>query len=904
MVSLGALSFAVPWALAALIVLPAIWWLLRLTPPIPKKIMFPPIRLLFGIVTDRETSARTPWWLLVLRLALASLIIFAAARPLLNAERAGDVSQPMLLVVDNGWAAADGWDRRREVALSLTDRALRAGRRVVLLATAPPTDGSAIEVIALGAAEARSAVNKLLPLPWPTDRGEAADALADWQGGFAALADVRWLTDGLDGPGTEEMTERLRGLGTVTVYIDPLNPIIALRPPTSSAAGLSVTLERTHAVTDDTSYEVRGLDGEGRVQATTSVTFGAAAADAIATLEAPVEILNRIERLQIADGAHVGAVVLLDQRWRRRPVGILTADNAADVQPLLSSTYYIERALQGSTSVRSGNFRDVFAQPLSVLAVPDGVDVPGPSRAALNTWIEEGGILVRFAGPALARHTSEIAPGQIDPLLPVQLRAGDRVIGGAMSWQKPMGLMPFTESSPFNGLSIPSDVRIGRQVLAQPTPALAAKTWAALEDGTPLVTADKRGRGWVVLFHTAANTSWSNLPLSGLFVEMMQRLSALGLGVAGVGDVPPLAPLQIMDAFARLGPPAANVQPIDAKAVDQDLVSQAHPPGIYGAKDLRRAFNLTTSLPPLSQLPLNDDMIQEGYEKPAEHDLTPWIFLAALVLFMLDMLAGLWVRGGGRRLGMAAGVVAMLMLGGGLASPAHAAERFALENSLETRLAYLQTGDARVDDVSARGLGGLTVMLARRTAAELGPPQPVQPGRDDLTFFPLIYWPVTAFYELDDVARLAVKEYLRNGGTILFDTQERGGGAQAAALRDLAQGLDLPPLVPVGKDHVLTRSFYLLDAFPGRYAGAALWVERAGERVNDGVSPVVAGSSDWASAWALDETQRPIFPVVPGGERQREMAFRFGINLVMYVLTGNYKADQVHMPAIIKRLGQ
>jgi hypothetical protein len=216
----------------------------------------------------------------------------------------------------------------------------------------------------------------------------------------------------------------------------------------------------------------------------------------------------------------------------------------------------------------------------------------------------------------------------------------------------------------------------------------------------------------------------------------------------------------------------------------------------------------------------------------------------------------------------------------------------------------LQTGDARVDDVSARGLGGLTVMLARRTAAELGPPQPVQPGRDDLTFFPLIYWPVTAFYELDDVARLAVKEYLRNGGTILFDTQERGGGAQAAALRDLAQGLDLPPLVPVGKDHVLTRSFYLLDAFPGRYAGAALWVERAGERVNDGVSPVVAGSSDWASAWALDETRRPIFPVVPGGERQREMAFRFGINLVMYVLTGNYKADQVHMPAIIKRLGQ
>ena len=904
MVSLGALSFAVPWALAALIVLPAIWWLLRLTPPIPKKIVFPPIRLLFGIVTDRETSARTPWWLLVLRLAVASLIIFAAARPLLNAEPAGSVSQPMLLVVDNGWAAADGWDRRREVALSLTDRALRAGRRVVLLATAPPADGSAIEVIALGPAEARSAVNKLLPLPWPTDRGEAADALADWQGGFEALADVRWLSDGLDGPGAEALSERLRALGEVTVYVDALNPVTVLRPPTSTTAGLSVMLERANTTNADTAYEIRGLDGEGRVQATVTVTFGAAEAKATAALDAPVEILNRIERLQIADGENVGAVVLLDQRWRRRPVGILSADNAADVQPLLSSAYYIARALQGSTSVRVGNFRDVFAQPLSVLALPDGVDVPTTNRAQLNTWIEEGGILVRFAGPALARHTSEIMPGPADLFLPVPLRAGDRVIGGAMSWQKPMGLMPFAESSPFNGLPIPGDVRIARQVLAQPTPDLARKTWAALEDGTPLVTADKRGQGFVVLFHTAANTSWSNLPLSGLFVEMMQRLSALGLGVVGAGDAPPLVPLQIMDAFARMGPPAANVQPIEAKAIDRDLVSETHPPGIYGAEDLRRAFNLTTSLPPLSMLPLHEDMTQADYEKPAERDLTPWIFLAALVLFMLDMLAGLWVRGGGRRVGMAAGAVVMMMLSGGLVSPAHAAERFALENSLETRLAYLQTGDARVDDISALGLSGLTVMLARRTAAELGPPQPIQPGRDDLTFFPLIYWPVTAFYELDDVARLAVKEYLRNGGTILFDTQERGGGAQATALRDLALGLDLPPLVPVGKDHVLTRSFYLMDAFPGRYAGAALWVERAGERVNDGVSPVVAGSSDWAAAWALDETQRPIFPVVPGGERQREMAFRFGINLVMYVLTGNYKADQVHMPAIIKRLGQ
>jgi len=70
------------------------------------------------------------------------------------------------------------------------------------------------------------------------------------------------------------------------------------------------------------------------------------------------------------------------------------------------------------------------------------------------------------------------------------------------------------------------------------------------------------------------------------------------------------------------------------------------------------------------------------------------------------------------------------------------------------------------------------------------------------------------------------------------------------------------------------------------------------------VSRVIIGGHDWASAWAVDNAGRPMFPVVPGGERQREMAYRFGVNLVMYTLTGNYKSDQVHVPAILERLGQ
>ena len=83
-----------------------------------------------------------------------------------------------------------------------------------------------------------------------------------------------------------------------------------------------------------------------------------------------------------------------------------------------------------------------------------------------------------------------------------------------------------------------------------------------------------------------------------------------------------------------------------------------------------------------------------------------------------------------------------------------------------------------------------------------------------------------------------------------------------------------------------------------------MWVERHEGDVNDGVSSIVIGGNDYAAAWALDDDGFPLYPLVPGGDRQREMAYRFGVNLAMYALAGNYKADQVHIPAILRRLGQ
>jgi hypothetical protein len=232
---------------------------------------------------------------------------------------------------------------------------------------------------------------------------------------------------------------------------------------------------------------------------------------------------------------------------------------------------------------------------------------------------------------------------------------------------------------------------------------------------------------------------------------------------------------------------------------------------------------------------------------------------------------------------------------------------------LQTRLAFVRTGVPAVDDASRAGLFGLTRVLLRRTSVEAGAPLGVDLKDDELAFFPLLYWPVTPEQRpLTEQARRKVNQYLSQGGTILFDLREPGAGIQllgrtsrgSEALKRLTDGLEIPPLAPVPPDHVLTKSFYLMQDFPGRFAGGTLWIGATEGRVNDGVASVMVGSNDWARAWAVNELGRPIFAVVPGGERQRELSYRFGVNLVMYALTGNYKADQVHIPFILERLGQ
>ncbi|MBM3564977.1 MAG: DUF4159 domain-containing protein, partial [Alphaproteobacteria bacterium] len=754
----------------------------------------------------------------------------------------------------------------------------------------------------LSAPAAHQAVEALAPKPWPTDRAAAVAALETWaRDNKPASPPVIWLSDGLDPADGDAaaFVRALQALGpTALAAPDPERLPLLLRTPKAEREALVVAAERPVAAGGREAFVV-GYGDDGRALTRERIFFadGRPTAEARMTLEP--EIRNRLARVEFEGGVGANAVALIDERWRRRPVGLVAPQSARDEQPLLGDLYYLERALDPWAESRRGPLAELLARPLSVVVLVDSPPLGADENALLSRWIDAGGVLLRFAGPRLAAR-----PG--DDFLPVRLRVGDRAVGGALSWEKPVALAPFDGKSPFAGLAVPGDVRIRRQVLAEPEMDLAGRTWARLADGTPLVTAVRRGKGWVVLAHVTANAQWSDLPLSGLFVEMLRRLVGLSQGVAGAEDEKaraPLAPELTLDGFGRLGSPPADAAAIPAEGFSATTAGPGRPPGFYGEAGRRHALNLADSIPALTPFAWPAGVERLSYGAGREADLRPWLLGLTFLLMLADLAASLVLRGLLPVAGRAAAALCLLALAPSALAQGRGPSPVAAA-AAEPTIAYVLTGVREVDATSRAGLEGLGVILRRRTAAEMGPPAGIDPEKDELSVYPLIYWPLApGAREISDAALGRIAVFMRGGGTVLFDGLA-GGGDDALRLGRLARRLGLPELQPIAPDHVLTRAFYLLREFPGRYPGGTIWVEPAGERVNDGVSPVIAGAADWAAAWAVDDAQRPLYPVVPGGERQREYAYRFGVNVVMYVLTGNYKSDQVHLPAIMQRLGR
>ncbi|MFA8443368.1 DUF4159 domain-containing protein [Yoonia sp.] len=915
--SLGPIGFAAPWLLLGLIALPILWILLRAVPPAPIKRRFPGVALLLGLTDDENQTDRTPWWLLLLRILAVAAAIIGFAGPVLNPQNAREGSGDLVIVLDGSWAGAPTWQARIDrVDTLLTEAALADRRTAVVNLNDLPVD--ALPFAAPG--DWQNRLPSIQPQPW-----QPAGAAA-WFDSLEGRFETYWISDGLEWDGRNDLLATLESRGNVTVFQTP-RQTVGIRPARFENGEVIVSATRSPIGNPlETTITAVGLDPAGveRPLATVPLRFAPGEPIAETAMVLPPELRNRITRFEVAGTRSAGAVTLTDDALKRREVALIAGRDDREGLELLSPLFYLREALEPTADIIDGTLTDILLANPDVIILADVANLAGTEAESVLTWVENGGMLLRFAGPRLA--ATDQGRNQADPLLPVRLRSGGRSVGGAMSWGEPKTLAPFAEDSPFFGLPVPDDVTVTSQVMAQPDPTLADRVIAQLTDGTPLVTRNLVGEGQVVLVHVTANAEWSSLPLSGLFVQMLERLAVSTRPTNP--DATELAgttwlPNKVLDAFGRLDDGSALPGVAGERLADgtpgPDLL-----PGLYAGGDRQLAINVIGEETVLNVAQWPARIAIEGMDVVRETALKGWLLSATVLLLLIDVIASLAI--GGRLKGPRADVAATLalLLLWAPEAQAQASEDFALRATSEVVLAHVLTGDTEIDDIAEAGLFGLSQTLFRRTSIEPAAPIGVNIETDELAFFPFLYWPVSADQPLPSRAAYAkLNRYLRTGGMIMFDTRDadtaRFGSSspEGQRLQAIARSLDIPAIEQIPPDHVLTRTFYLLQDFPGRYVSRDVWVEAAPidaeqiegmpfRNLNDGVTPVIIGGNDWARAWAVDANGRRMFPVGRGmsGERQREIALRFGVNVIMHVLTGNYKSDQVHVPDLLDRLGQ
>jgi hypothetical protein len=899
-VSLGPFLFLQPWALIGLAALPILWLLLRATPPEPKRFALPSLALLDDLKPEEETPARTPWWLLLLRMLALGLAILGFARPTWAPNAQVNSSGGTLIVVDDGWTSAERWRDIVRTATAAVDEAQGSRGPLHVMFTAP-RDVARDPSEALDAETARQLLRNARPAPWQPDRVAALEKLNSTS---LRPGRIVWATDGFDHDSAASFARGLAAKGGTEVRVTRPKNAFAITSADSSAEGARVSVVRAQALPTSTA-DLIAETAEGASIASKRLTFDTGSTTAEALFAIPAAALNRVARFRIAGSPSAGAVWLWDDTARRPHVGL--ADTRDEAQPLLSEHYYVRKALQPYAQLTEKKLSNLLDAPIDAIIMGDRGTISEADSDRLTEWIENGGVLIRFAGPRLA--------AQNDPLTPTDLRPTSRSLGSSLSWETPQRIAEFTTSSPFFGIPKPTDAVVRQQVLAQPSAELDSLTWARLEDGTPLVTASRMGRGELILFHVTADPDWSDLPYTGAFVEMLRRSVVSGgeRSRSSITAEGALTPMRTLDGFGVLGPPNGNATPIAAADFIKARPSPTTPPGLYSGPGGERALNAGAPAPiAFENWPL-EVQVTEQASIMERRGLGGWLIGVALAIVALDLIIALAFAGRFIRFGRASGMVAIFFLAAALVqSPpagAQTSDQLAREAAANLRFAYVKTGDRRLDEVTRAGLFGLSYQLGQRTSVEPEEPHGVDLARDSLELYPMIYYAVPRDARpLAPAAVAKVNAYLRSGGAFVVDTRDAAPGRDVSQnLQQLLAGIDAPPLQPTPAGHVLTKSYYLIRGFPGRLNGR-LWIESGAAdrdtRRGDGVSGLFIGGSDWAGAWAIDsQTGKPLLSM-DGGDNAREMAYRFGINLVMYILTGNYKEDQVHVPDLLDRLGR
>ncbi len=920
---LSSLNFLYPALLWTALALPILWFVFKTIPPHPRLIKLPTARFLKDIETEDSQKDDIPWWLKALRILMMAMIILAAAAPFLAPKTDITIDGEALgIVFDNSWAAAPQLENQKDKALSLILRAEQKGKNIVLI-EAIPEHKNLSPITIVTPADARNRVKHIHAYPWEADHSALLEALKAQQEKLTQAKTYHWLGHGYNDGDIEVVSDYIAEKGKV-IYYKPEDKKIAR------------TLKSALNKDGRDSYKFMQFDGfyyndqsdfKLYLKDRFSTVLSFIGLDDILnnTNEDITTLWNSIDNdddavpsyMQLGIFKHAGAVYYLPAEILKQKVGVLSAHDAVDNEesPLIQSIYYISKAVEGKAPYSIDPLDKLLDWGAKLIIVPEDFVLSQKDIQRLDKWVNDGGTLLRFP-PSKQGHGETI-----DTLIPIELLAEERSIAGRLDWQEPLTLAKIPEDSPLAGIPLDKSLEIKRQVLATPSAKDHAQIWAVASDGTPIISARAQGHGLIILIHTQAKPGWSNMPITGFFVNVLHRIVDISSGarmqISKTTDIEnpesqSFAPYKLINASGELVAPDQTQAELTIQDIRSKPLSYDFRPGIYHSNNAEYIINLGDKLGPLRLVSAKDIKgTIEGYSTEVNINLQIYFLLAALFLFFCEWLSSALLSGARYKLHFvprfkASILLCALLIGLLTAAPAWAQSRDDAERANSLNLAYVETANPIVNAMAQKGLQYVANAIMQRTALQNVRVTPVNISNDDLAFYPLLYWPIEST-PLGDKAYAKLNDYMNTGGMLFVDIRNgrklsQSFYAQNQPLSLLSEKLFIPLLKPLPEEHVLRKSYYLLSTanIAGRYDGGDIWLDlgdNSGSTAiedNQHVAAFIIGANDWISLWADESAD--IY--------KREKALRFGINLVMYALTGTYKQDQVHTKAILERLEQ
>ena len=892
------INFSNVYALFGLITLPLILFIMKFYPPSPKKADFSSFFILKNIIKNNTAKTKFPLWLIIFRIILCFFIVLFFSKPFLIKSNQTEKYKNFVIIADNGWSIPSNLENYKNIIKEISLDAEKNKKEIHFYYSS--SESFKKPIIFKSKNEIIDFLDKNPSLPKQIIRESFFKNLSI--NNYFKESKVFFIFSNLDSASIESQTKSLDLIKINNPSIQIINPIkkiTFIEKLKVEKDKIKIKIRRKGPYIDN-DFLIQFVGEKGDLILEKKYTFSKNSNEFDITEKFPLEVINQFFLIKIFNENHAAAFYYLDNFRKKIPVGIVAEENYAIEKPLLSSVYYLKKILNNSHLTFQGSINKLLKKNTSVIFLPSYKILLESEIKELKDWIYSGGVLIRFSDNKIIGQSDIFLDGEKDFI-------SARRIGKELSFQNNLSIDSFKKNSIFSSLKVPKDLKFDKQLILDSFNS-SIVTLASLEDQSPLITMKPVGEGKVILFHITSNNEWSNLPLSSLFEDLILKL----LLISKTEKELPSKEMKIryeINSTGVLASPKKNYY-LNFNSNKKIFPSSDQPAGIYEDNKLSIALNLSGNLNTQGFFDSIDKeiKIKNNYKKSVI-ELKNFILCLVFIMFLIDMLINLILKKNilfltflkkGKHLSILFFLVIILFYGKNL----EANERYT-----DLYLAYIKTDNKLLNQIAFSGLEELRINLIERTSLNPVGVKEVNIFEEELFYYPLIYWQIkNSKPKLSKEIINKINNYFDSGGIILFDVLDFSKSYSninrnnIEEIKNLLTSYGIKNLQSIPKNHTLKKSYYLLNKYSGRWDNRILLIQNDNLETKDGVTSAIVGLNDWAGAWAKDKNNYHLFQAVPGGERQREISYRFGINLLMYSLTGNYKSDQVHSKSILERL--